>query len=92
MPVPVDSSLISQAASENVVLSDSLGYQALNARAAKDALQQRTQLLEDSQTATKSAITKRRNVERLKGSSNINPGKVDDAISEMDDVSHNVRG
>ena len=76
-----------QAASENVVLSDSLGYQALNARAAKDALTQRTQLLEDSHAASKAAITKRRNVERLKGSSNINPAKVDDAIGEMDEVS-----
>jgi hypothetical protein len=69
------------------VLSDSLGYQALNARAAKSSLTQRTQILEDSQAASKAAITKRRNVERLKGSSSINPSKVDDAISEMDEVS-----
>lgn len=75
-----------QAASENVVLSDSLGYQALNARAARSALVQRTQLLEDSQTASKVAITKRRNVERLKGSSTINTSRVDDAITEMDEV------
>ncbi|ORY23260.1 hypothetical protein BCR39DRAFT_549535 [Naematelia encephala] len=75
-----------QAASENVVLSDSLGYQALNARAAKDTLVQRTQILEDAHNATKNAITKRRNVERLKGSSSINPMKVDDAISEMHDA------
>ncbi|EIW72997.1 hypothetical protein TREMEDRAFT_12690, partial [Tremella mesenterica DSM 1558] len=75
-----------QAASENVVLSDSLGYQALNARAAKDALIQRTAILEDSQSAVKAAINKRRNVERLKGSSNINPIKVDDAISEMEEA------
>ncbi|WWC90201.1 uncharacterized protein L201_005134 [Kwoniella dendrophila CBS 6074] len=75
-----------QAASENVILSDSLGYQALNARAAKDALIQRTTLLEDSQTATKSAINKRRNVERLKGSSKIDPVKVDDALHEMQEA------
>ncbi|WVW81253.1 hypothetical protein I302_103244 [Kwoniella bestiolae CBS 10118] len=75
-----------QAASENVILSDSLGYQALNARAAKDALLQRTTLLEDSQTATKSAINKRRNVERLKGSSKIDPVKVDDALHEMEEA------
>ena len=87
-----------------MVLSDSLGYQALNARAAKvsswfimilqadrkDALGQRTQILEDSQTATKNAINKRRNVERLKGSSSINPSKVDDALHEMEDVSHSL--
>ena len=76
-----------QAVSENMILSDSLGYQALNARAAKDALLHRTQILEDSQTAAKAAINKRRNVERLRGSSSINPLKVDDAIAEMDDVS-----
>ena len=75
-----------QAVSENVILSDSLGYQALNARAAKDTLLQRTQMLEDSQTAAKAAITKRRNVERLRGSSSINPLKVDDAIAEMEEV------
>ncbi|OCF34917.1 hypothetical protein I316_03464 [Kwoniella heveanensis BCC8398] len=75
-----------QAASENVILSDSLGYQALNARAAKDALVQRTTLLEDSQTATKAAINKRRNLERLKGSSKIDPARVDDAIHEMQEA------
>ena len=69
------------------MLSDSLGYQALNARAAKASLAQRTQILEDSQTATKLAINKRRNVERLKGSSSINTSRVDDAITEMDEVS-----
>ncbi|WWC57566.1 uncharacterized protein I303_100098 [Kwoniella dejecticola CBS 10117] len=79
----VSGMLGAQAASENVILSDSLGYQALNARAARDALVQRTTLLEDSQTATKSAINKRRNVERMKGSSKIDPVKVDDALHEM---------
>ena len=88
-----------QAASENVVLADSLGYQALNAKAAKvrvrfggdidhqDALIQRVQLLEDSQTATKNAINKRRNLERMKGSSRIDPIKADDALAEMQEVS-----
>jgi len=52
----------------------------------QDALSQRTQILEDSQNATKNAINKRRNVERLKGSSSINPSKVDDALHEMEDV------
>lgn len=47
---------------------------------------QRTAVLEDSQSASKAAITKRRNLERLKASSNINPAKVDDAISEMQEV------
>lgn len=76
----------SQIASENIVLHDSLAYQAANARAARDALAQRSQILEDSQSATKVAINKRRNVERLKGSSSINPQKVDDAIAEMEEA------
>lgn len=53
----------------------------------QDALSQRTQILEDSQNATKSAINKRRAVERMKGSSSINPAKVDEALREMEDVS-----
>lgn len=56
----------------------------------QDSLLQRTQILEDAQGATKSAITKRRNVERLKGSSSINPIKVDDAIGEMREVNLGV--
>lgn len=73
-------------ASDNVILADSLGYQALNARAAQDALAQRLQILDDAQGATKAAINKRRTVERLKASSSINPAKVDDAIADMDDA------
>lgn len=76
----------SQIASDNVILSDSLAYQALNAKAAQEALAQRTQILEDAQAASKAAISKRRTVERLKGGSSINPAKVDDAIADMDDA------
>lgn len=73
-------------ASDNVILADSLAYQALNAKAAQEALQQRLQILDDAQSATKAAISKRRTVERLKASSSINPAKVDDAIADMDDA------
>lgn len=76
----------SQITSDNVILNDSLLYQSANAKAAREALAQRTQILEDSHSATKTAITKRRNVERMKGSSSINPQKVDDAIAEMDEA------
>ncbi|BEI83821.1 hypothetical protein CcaverHIS002_0404250 [Cutaneotrichosporon cavernicola] len=77
---------VQQITSDNVILNDSLAYQSSNARAGRDALAQRTQILEDSHSSTKTAITKRRNVERMKGSSNINPQKVDDAISEMEEA------
>src|ERR1700753_4315284 len=57
---------IDQAESINecVILGDSLGYQGLNARSAKETLQQRTAVLEEYQAAVKTAISKRRNIER----------------------------
>lgn len=75
-----------QAISECVILSDSLGYQGLNARSAKETLQQRTAVLEEYQSAVKSAISKRRHIERLKASANIRPEKVDEALEDMEEV------
>lgn len=75
-----------QAISECVILSDSLGYQGLNARSAKETLQQRTAVLEEYQSAVKSAISKRRNIERLKASSNIRPDRVDEALEDLEEV------
>jgi hypothetical protein len=74
------------AISECVILSDSLGYQGLNARSAKETLQQRTAVLEEYQAAVKSAISKRRNIERLKASTNIRPEKVDEALEDLEEV------
>jgi predicted RNase H-like nuclease (RuvC/YqgF family) len=76
-----------QAISECVILGDSLGYQGLNSRAAKETLQMRTSVLEEYQAAVKSTISKRRNIERLKASSNIRPERVDEALEEMGEVS-----
>ncbi|KAI0307029.1 Vps5 C terminal like-domain-containing protein [Multifurca ochricompacta] len=75
-----------QAISECVILSDSLGYQGLNARSAKETLQQRTAVLEEYQAAVKSAISKRRNIERLKASGNIRPEKVDEALEDLEEA------
>ena len=75
-----------QAISECVILSDSLGYQGLNARSAKETLQQRTSVLEEYQAAVKSAISKRRHIERLKASANIRPEKVDEALEDLEEV------
>jgi hypothetical protein len=77
-----------QSISECVILGDSLGYQGLNSRAAKETLQQRTSVLEEYQQAVKTAISKRRNIERLKASSNIRPEKVDEALEEMEEASY----
>ncbi|EIN10530.1 hypothetical protein PUNSTDRAFT_132620 [Punctularia strigosozonata HHB-11173 SS5] len=76
-----------QAISECVILGDSLGYQGLNARSAKETLQMRTAVLEEYQAAVKTTISKRRNIERLKASSNIRPEKVDEALEEMEEAS-----
>ncbi|KAI0053731.1 hypothetical protein FA95DRAFT_1552239 [Auriscalpium vulgare] len=75
-----------QAISDCVILSDSLGYQGLNARSAKETLQQRTAVLEEYQVAVKNAISKRRQIERLKASSNIRPEKVDEALEELEEA------
>jgi hypothetical protein len=75
-----------EAISECVILADSLGYQGLNARSAKETLQMRTGVLEEYQAAVKTTISKRRHIERLKASSNIRPEKVDEALADMEEV------
>jgi hypothetical protein len=42
--------------------------------------------LEEYQVAVKSAISKRRNIERLKASSSIRPDRVDEALEELEEV------
>lgn len=77
-----------QALSECVILGDSLGYQGMNARSAKETLQMRNGVLEEYQAAVKTTISKRRQIERLKASANIRPDRVDDALEEIEEVSH----
>jgi hypothetical protein len=47
---------------------------------------QRSQALEEAQNAAKTTINKRRQIERLKASSNIRPEKVDEALEELEEV------
>lgn len=75
-----------QSISECVVVGDTFGYQGMNARSAKEALLQRAGVLEEYQAAVKATISKRRNIERLKASSNIRPERVDEALEEMEEV------
>ncbi|KAF8195618.1 Vps5 C terminal like-domain-containing protein [Mycena galopus ATCC 62051] len=75
-----------QAISECVILGDSLGYQGMNARSAKETLQMRTGVLEEYQAAVKTTISKRRQIERLKASSNIRPDRVDEALEDMEEA------
>lgn len=74
------------AISECVIIGDSFGYQGMNAKSARETLQQRTAVLEEYQTAVKTTISKRRHIERLKASSSINPSKVDEALEDMEEV------
>lgn len=75
-----------QGISECVIIGDTLGYQGLNARSAKETLQQRTSVLEEYQAASKTTISKRRNIERLKASRNIGSERVDDALEDLNEV------
>ncbi|KAG6842035.1 hypothetical protein C0991_003561 [Blastosporella zonata] len=75
-----------QAISECVVIGDSLGYQGMNARSAKETLLMRTGVLEEYQQAVKTTISKRRQIERLKASSNIRPDRVDEALEDMEEA------
>ncbi|GJE84355.1 vacuolar protein sorting-associated protein 17 [Phanerochaete sordida] len=75
-----------QGISECVIIGDTLGYQGLNARSAKETLQQRTSVLEEYQAAVKTTISKRRNIERLKASRNIGPEKVDEALEDLEEA------
>ena len=69
-----------------VVVGDTLGYQGMNARSAKETLMQRTSVLEEYQAAVRSTTSKRRNIERLKASTNIRPERVDEALEDMEEV------
>ncbi|KAI6047515.1 Vps5 C terminal like-domain-containing protein [Pisolithus marmoratus] len=75
-----------QSISECVVIGDTLGYQGMNARSAKEALLQRAGVLEEYQAAVRAAISKRRNIERLKASSNIRPERVDEALEDLEEA------
>ncbi|EJD53953.1 hypothetical protein AURDEDRAFT_52534, partial [Auricularia subglabra TFB-10046 SS5] len=75
-----------QAISECVILGDSLGYQGLNAKSARETLLQRAGVLEEHQAAVKNTIAKRRQIERLKASSNIRPDRVDEALEDLEEA------
>ncbi|EKM59310.1 uncharacterized protein PHACADRAFT_249717 [Phanerochaete carnosa HHB-10118-sp] len=75
-----------QGISECVIIGDTLGYQGLNARSAKEILQQRTSVLEEYQAAVKTTISKRRNIERLKASRNIGAERVDEALEDLEEA------
>lgn len=77
----------SEAISECVIIGDSLGYQGVNSKSAKETLQQRTAVLEEYQAAVKTSISKRRQIERLKSSSSINPARVDEALEDLEEAS-----
>ncbi|TIC43570.1 hypothetical protein E3Q08_02282 [Wallemia mellicola] len=74
---------LTKCANDLITVYDGFNYHASNARAVKDTLQQRTQLLEEYQLAVKASISKRRTLEKMKGSSSLKPEKVDEMLADL---------
>ncbi|KAM0751557.1 hypothetical protein T439DRAFT_312879 [Meredithblackwellia eburnea MCA 4105] len=77
---------VNQATSEMVALGDAMSYQSANARSAKETLVSRDVILDEHRTSAKNTIAKRRNIERMKGSSSIKADRVDEALEELDEA------
>lgn len=66
-------------------LSHALLYQSLNARSAKEALLTRNGLVEEHHNASKSVISRRREIDVLRTSRNIRRERVDEKVEELED-------
>lgn len=69
-----------------LVLGDSLAYEMVEARSAKDALLQRQYNIDELRNSIKSTISKRRTIEKLKASGNIKPERVNEALDDLEDA------
>ena len=77
---------IGQSNNAALVLGDALAYAAVEARSAKDALLQRQYNLDELHSSIKATITKRRNIEKLRGGSNIKPERVNEALDDLEEA------
>ncbi|ORY80719.1 Vps5 C terminal like-domain-containing protein [Leucosporidium creatinivorum] len=75
-----------QSTAEQVSLGDSLAYQAMNARSAKQTLSGRDSIVDEHREAVKSTISKRRAIEKMKSSASIKGDRVDEALDELDEA------
>ncbi|KAH8553188.1 Vps5 C terminal like-domain-containing protein [Umbelopsis sp. PMI_123] len=73
----------SKAASESITILDQMKYQQLNSQAAQEALQVRLKALSEYRECSRLTQTRLRAMERLKFSSSIDHGSVDDAINDL---------
>lgn len=75
-----------QANATALVLGDSLAYEMVEARSAKDALLQRQYNIDELRNSIKTTINKRRTIEKLKASGNIKPERVNEALDDLEDA------
>lgn len=69
-----------------LVMGDSLAYEAVEARSAKDALLQRQYNIDELRNSIKSTINKRRNIEKLRSGGSIKPERVNEALDDLEDA------
>ncbi|CAO3694736.1 unnamed protein product [Umbelopsis ramanniana] len=76
----------SKAVSESVTILDQMKYQLLNSQAAQETLQVRLKALSEYRECSRLTQTRLRAMERLKFSSSIDHGSVNDAINDLKDA------
>lgn len=77
-----------KATTEAVTLGDGLNWITKDAYVAKEALTNRHLLMRDLTKAQSTTRSKHQTAVKLRGSTNINPAKVDEAISSLDEATH----
>lgn len=69
-----------------LVLGDSLAYEVVEAKSAKDALLQRQYNIDELRNSIKTTINKRRTIEKLRASGNIKPERVNEALDDLEEA------
>lgn len=77
---------VGQSNASALVLGDALAYEMAEARSAKDAMLQRQYNIDELANSIKSTINKRRNIEKMKGSSSIKNEKVSEALEDLEEA------
>lgn len=75
-----------QANATALVLGDSLAYEAVEAKSAKDALLQRQYNIDELRNSIKTTINKRRTIEKLRAGGNIKPERVNEALDDLEEA------
>lgn len=75
-----------QANATALVLGDSLAYEAVEAKSAKDALLQRQYNIDELRNSIKTTINKRRTIEKLRAGGSIKPERVNEALDDLEEA------